>query len=270
MKATLIIVLLSLSISSSCQNPKRNNSTLSNTKKTNIIFQEGQTIQERFSPPKGYSRIKTNTNSFAHYLQTLPLKQYDSPVLFYDGKKKPQRGVYISVVNMEIDNRDLQQCADAVMRLKGEYLFQQKKYEAIHFNFISDGKPRYYTEYANGDYSYVKFRKYMRYIFSYANTASLYHEMVSVEDIYEMQIGDVFIQKGNPYGHAVIVVDMAINKENGKKVYMLAQSYMPAQETQILINPMNSKISPWYELNEKTINTPEWIFYPKDLRQFKD
>ena len=78
----------------------------------------------------------------------------------------------------------------------------------------------------------------MDYIFAYANTASLREELKTVK-IDSMQIGDVFIQKGRPFGHAVIVVDMAKNDSTAQKLYMLAQSYMPAQETQILINPNN-------------------------------
>jgi hypothetical protein len=50
---------------------------------------------------------------------------------------------------------------------------------------------------------------------------------------------------------------------------MLAQSYMPAQETQILINPNDSTNSPWYSFNESTdIITPEWNFTINDLRRF--
>jgi hypothetical protein len=58
--------------------------------------------------------------------------------------------------------------------------------------------------------------------------------------------------------------------ESGKKLYLLAQSYMPAQEIQILINRNNRLISPWYELKEGDIFTPEWTFEPSDLRRFKE
>jgi hypothetical protein len=85
-----------------------------------------------------------------------------------------------------------------------------------------------------------------------------------------MQIGDVFIQTGNPYGHAVIVVDMARNDRTGEKVYMLAQSYMPAQDIQILINRRDRRISPWYRLGEGPVMTPEWTFGPGDLMRFGD
>ncbi|MGB2578258.1 hypothetical protein AAIR98_000177 [Elusimicrobium simillimum] len=228
---------------------------------------KGNTIATRFAPPAGFTRTAESQNSFAAYLRNLPLKKDGALVKYFNGKTKPNLSTYVAVVDMEISPKDLQQCADAVMRLYGEYQFAENKINDIKFNFVSDGKPRYFKDYAKGDTSYKNFRKYMDYVFAYANTASLLNQLRPVKDINDMKIGDVFIQKGRPFGHAVIVVDMAQNKE-GKKVYMLAQSYMPAQETQVLFNPMNVKLSPWYDLNGKTIVTPEWVFQPADLRRF--
>lgn len=235
----------------------------------NLINPTGKTIETRFKTPKNYMRVPLTTTHFGSYLRKLPLKPFNSPVKYYDGREKYNNNVYISVVDMEIGTRDLQQCADAVMRLRGEYLFAQKRLNDIHFNFISDGKPRYFKEYANGDHSYKKFRKYMNYIFAYANTASLRKELAKVTDINDIQVGDIFIQQGNPFGHAVIVVDVAKN-EQGEKIFMVAQSYMPAQETQILINRKNEQLSPWYTAKSGTIYTPEWTFESTDLRRFKD
>lgn len=86
-----------------------------------------------------------------------------------------------------------------------------------------------------------------------------------------LQPGDVFIKGGSP-GHAVIVVDVAIYTQIGKKVFLLAQSYMPAQQIHILVNPANRGLSPWYELSdndEGKLYTPEWVFEKKDLKRFK-
>jgi hypothetical protein len=82
-----------------------------------------------------------------------------------------------------------------------------------------------------------------------------------------MTIGDVFIEAGSP-GHAEIIVDMAEN-ENGEKIFLLAQSYMPAQQTQILLNPNDEKISPWYSLEgyDKLV-TPQWTFELNQLKRF--
>ena len=107
----------------------------------------------------------------------------------------------------------------------------------------------------------------MTVVMAYASTLSLEKEMIPV-NIKNMKIGDVFIKGGNP-GHVVIVVDMCQNDE-GKKLFMLAQSYMPAQQTQILVNNSNKKISPWYELKEETLITPEWTFDKNSLRRFQN
>jgi len=231
------------------------------------VFAAAETLEQRFPPPQGFTRVEAEPGSFAAYLRSLPLKPAGSYVKYYDGLEKYNPGVYAAVVDMPISPKDLQQCADAVMRLRGEYLFAQKRFDEIKFNFTSDNKPRYFKDYAKGDYSYAEFLKYMGYVFAYANTASLYKELNPVTDFKDMRPGDVFVQTKKPYGHAEIVVDVAQSTE-GKKVYMLAQSYMPAQETQILQNPKDKNLSPWYELKDGAVNTPEWVFYPEDLRRF--
>ena len=233
------------------------------------INTEGKTVETRFKTPEHFKRVAADPGSFGYYLRNLALKPHGSSVKYHDGRTKTKVNVYIAVVDMKIGKRDLEQCADAVMRLRGEYLYQQKKYDAIHFNFLSDGKPRYYKNYAKGDYSYAKFKKYMNYIFAYANTASLRNELKKVDAIKNMKIGDVFIQKGRPYGHAVIVVDVAKHHTTGETIFLLAQSYMPAQETQILTNPNNRQLSPWYKAEEGALHTPEWQFDASDLRRFR-
>ena len=68
--------------------------------------------------------------------------------------------------------------------------------------------------------------------------------------------------------HACIVADMAVNKE-GKTIYLLAQSYMPAQDIHILKNPMNEGLSPWYEVdNAESIYTPEYNFRRNELKRW--
>lgn len=231
----------------------------------------GKTIEQRFKAPDGYQRITLKKKTFAEYLRTLPLKPHGSVLKNYAAKTLHKEDVYIAIVDMDLDSRDLQQCADAVMRLKGEYLFKQNKKDQIAFRLVSSNKDVAFLSYSHGNQSYEAFRKYMRYIFAYANTYSLRNQLIPVK-MAEMQVGDVFIQKaqnGKSYGHAVIVVDMVIN-DLGQKLYLLAQSYMPAQDTQILIN--KNQMSPWYvlDLNQDKIVTPEWTFMPSDLRRFKD
>lgn len=233
-----------------------------------LLTGTGNTLQTRFYTPDNFERIPLDSSSFGYYLRTIKLKQHGVPVVLYNGELKRDQTIHVAVIDQDIDPVDLQQCADAVMRLRGEYLYQQKRFKDIHFNFVSDNKPRYFVDYSNGDLSYKKFRSYMKYIFSYANTASLKKELQPIP-IDSILPGDVFIQSGNPYGHAVTVMDVATDK-NGKRIFLLSQSYMPAQETHILINPSEPSLSPWYRATIGTIITPEWRFESTDLRRFND
>ncbi|MFZ5554925.1 MAG: DUF4846 domain-containing protein [Bacteroidota bacterium] len=233
-----------------------------------LVVKTETTIQTRFKVPDGYTRKTNDAASFGYYLQQLPLKPYGTEVKYYDGSIKKNREVYVSVVDLPIGKKNLHECADAVMRLRAEWLYKQKRYNDIHFNFLSDGKPRYFKDYAKGDYSYKKFWAYLENVFAFANTASLHDELQKVEDIKEIQPGDMLIEKKNPYGHVVMVVDMAVN-DKGEKIVLLAQSYMPAQEIQILVNPNDPELSPWYHLKEGEIITPEWYFTSENHRRFK-
>lgn len=240
--------------------------TIENTNEyCHSIDESGMTIQSRYPAPSGYSRV--STDSYATYLRNLPLKKYGEKVKYYDGRVKENNYVYCSVIDMEIDPVDLQQCADAVMRIRGEYLFSEKRYSDIHFNFVSDGKAHYCVDYANGDLSYKKFRKYMKHVFNRANTRSLRNELKKVENKNQIQAGDVFVVAGNPFGHAILVLDVVENAE-GEKQFLLGQSYMPAQETQVLLNPQCTENSPWFNLKPSTLETPEWNFEWSALKRF--
>lgn len=223
----------------------------------------------RINSPEGFFRISIDSNSFAYYLRNTKLKPSGSKVILYNGTPKANQNIHAAVLKLDVGSRDLQQCADAVMRLRGEYLYNQSRNDEIAFNFVSDGKPRYFLDHSDGKNDYKSFRSYMNYIFAYSNTRSLYGQLKKVDNYNDMQIGDVFIQTGNPYGHAVIVMDMAENI-SGQKVFLLAQSYMPAQSIHILKNLNDDSISPWYLLDEEdeAIVTPEWVFNKGDLRRF--
>lgn len=228
------------------------------------IDHTGNTIASRFSPPNGFNRITVKDSSFGHFLRNLPLKPHGSQVNYYDGSIKRQSGVYCAVIDLPIGKRDLHQCADAIMRLRADFLRSTGRFDEIHFRFNTGFEARYDkwmngyrihfngtdfywtkdTEPSNSDHTYWK---YLEYVFSFAGTYSLAQELPSVNEA-NMQIGDVFLWGGHP-GHGVIVVDMAKHTETGEVIFMLAQSYMPAQEIQLLINPTNESISPWYSLD---------------------
>ena len=239
-----------------------------------LIVWEGMTLKERFLPPENAERVALEEGSFGDYLRNLPLKPFGEKVSYFDGREKPDRA-YFSVVDQDITPRNLEQCADAIMRLKGEYHYALGEYDKIAFHFVNGflcdfetwskgytvtitGNEVSWTRKSSNDTSYDSFRKYMDMVHAFASTLSLEKELEKV-DILDMQVGDVFIEGGSP-GHAIILVDMAKDQTTGKSYFILAQSYMPAQETQILRNLNDPALSPWYELKEGSLLTPEWTF----------
>ena len=221
-----------------------------------------ETLEQRIAPPPGFSRVPEAPDSWAAWLRGLPLKPPGSPVLIYTGAPKWRQDVHVAVIDIDVGARDLQQCADAIMRLHGEWLFAAGR--PVAFN-DTDGKRRVFPARDKSDHA--AFRKYMDVVFAYAGTYSLEHELKPVP-LSDIKIGDVFVKGGFP-GHAVLVADMAENSASGEKHFLLIQSYMPAQEMHILKNPGAPDGSPWYPAAfAGDLVTPEWTFRPGALHRW--
>lgn len=229
----------------------------------------GRVVAERFPIPPKWIRYTAKEGTFAHYLQRFPLLATGSPVLAYDGRDLEKQMIAAAVLDLDVGNRDLQQCADAVMRLRGEYLYQAQRYQDIAFSFLSDGQPRQYLDYAPTDRSHARFRRYMNWIFAYANTQSLENDVRPLA-ISQVQPGDFFLDVNlGSFGHAVIIMDVATDTTTQQTYLLLAQSYMPAQSMHVLKNLHSA--SPWFPIRtEQPLQTPEWQFEWTDLRRFKE
>jgi hypothetical protein len=249
------------------------------------IFEKENVICNRIKVPTGFERLEFEPKSFQHWLQHLPLKSGHPKVMLYDDSPKWNQNAHCYVVDIETGNKDLQQCADALMRLRAEYLYSSGQKDDIHFNY-TNGAVSYYKKWRKGlmpvpkgkeitwvksskaGEGYNKFKAYLIQVYNYAGTHSLDKELTKLP-FRDMQVGDIIIEGGFP-GHGIMIVDMAINPRTKEKLFMLAQSYMPAQDIQILRNPNNTKYSPWYSLDEidYILDTPEWEFDTDDLRRW--
>lgn len=250
-------------------------------------YDPATSILQQIPVPTGYQRVELADNSFGHWLRQFSLHPKGTAVLLYNGMTKPYQAGAHRVLNIDIGKRDLQQCADAVMRLRAEYLYQQKNYEAIHFNYTSGHTIRF-SDWSKGkrprvsgskvtfsapngttDTSYPQFKRYLTNVYSYAGTASLSKELQK-KAIASIEPGDVFIQGGFP-GHAILVMDVVQHPTTGERLFLLAQSYMPAQSIHLLNNPNSGDLSPWYSNNlTSLLETPEWTFKKQDLCSFED
>lgn len=228
--------------------------------------------------PAGYTRTITPPGSYSGWLRQIDLKTSNT-VYLYDGSPKKNQQAQYAVLDISVDKKNLQQCADAVIRLYAEYLYSQNQHAKISFK-ATDGTTMDYSSWQKG-YRFLlrkshlqkvktatpsdtrkSFDQYLETVFSYAGTLSLSKELKKVKDLNDIKPGDMFVQGGSP-GHAVIVVDVARNVA-GEKIFMLAQSYMPAQDIHILKNPADG--TAWYALKfGEQLITPEWIFEKNTL-----
>jgi len=222
-------------------------------------------------------------DGFGAWLRARPLRPSGTKVRLFNGRLKGNQRAHHAVVDIDLIGRNLQQCADAVIRLRAEWQWARGRHKDISFRLTNgmnvpwkkwssgwrvkvEGGRR--TRWVKGRKSRSKkaFRRYLKFIMTYAGTASLARQLKRTKPA-KVRIGDILVQGGFP-GHAVIVLDMA-KGPSGKRFVMLGQSFMPAQDFHVLANRNRRKLSPWYRLDSLRtgLATPEWRpFKKRDLR----
>lgn len=232
------------------------------------INPNGMTVETRISVPEGYDRVPVATGSYEEFYRKLPLKSAGANVYYYDGQLK-RSSYHAAVYDFPNLSEDLLQCADACMKMRAEYNYARGEYDKIGFNaesgtylpfkkFMEGYRltgSGWKSGYAKGSSRKI-FDEYLRIVYSYASTRSMAKEIVSI-DIKDLRIGDVFVQSGNP-GHAVFVTDMAVDKKTGKKIMLIGQGYMPAQDLHIIES--FESISPWFTVEDKPLSYAGYSF----------
>lgn len=250
------------------------------------INEKGNTIKERIHPPEGYERVYYPEDSFQHYIQNYSLKPFGAKVINYDGKPYGYQSWHVGILEVPVPSNGLQQCADALIRIRAEYLWETDQKDKIGFNFTS-GHYCSWENYAEGyrpkingnnvsfykteavDFSKSNFYSYLNLIYMYAGTQSLYNELDEIKNINEIAVGDLLIKPGSP-GHVIMVVDKAINSE-GKILVIFAQGNTPAQSVHLIKNINGSELNPWFEVEiEQALKIPTYYFKKVKCIRFKD
>lgn len=247
---------------------------------------ESDRLSARFAtPPAGFTRVDVDQDSFGNFLRNLPLKPAGSPVVDFQGTPLHNGGQHpniVAVADLDIGSKDLQHCADVIYRLNGEWRYGKGDNNLV-YKAVS-GQALGYRNYIAGERAIIEgkgialkkvaapakdthalMRGYMDEVFSWAGTASLARDAKPVAWS-DLQPGDFFVMSGSPYGHAVLVLDVAKDTK-GRVALLLGQSYMPAQSFQVLkpAGSNNGVASDWFVVDpsDLAVDTPFWAPFPK-------
>lgn len=238
-------------------------------------------LSTRFaSPPAGFTRVTLAPDSFGAFLRGLPLQPAGSPVLDYAGRPLYSGGHHpdiVAVADLDIGKKDLQHCADVIIRLDAEWRYGRGKRDMAYKSVSGDTLS--YRAYQGGGRAVVDhgrlsmkplarsraddhglFREYLDVVFAWAGTASLERDASKVA-IADIRPGDFFVMSGRPFGHAVLVLDVA-KDDKGRVALLLGQSYMPAQSFQVL--KPSGQSAAWFVVapGDLFVDTPFWKPFP--------
>jgi predicted esterase len=245
-------------------------------------------LDVRFAtPPSGFARVDVAEGTFGAMLRSLPLAPAGTPVVDYRGIPLYDHGKHWgigAVADIDVGNKDLQQCADAIIRLHAEWRYGRGQRD-IGYRSVS-GVRVGYKAWLAGERPVVSgkdivmkrsapphaddhatFRAYLDELFNWAGTASVERDAMKI-DLDDVRAGDFFVLTGQPFGHAVLVLDVAKHAD-GRTALLLGQSYMPAQSFSIL-RPNENKDA-WFIVDKgaQYVDTPFWKPFPKSaLRRF--
>ena len=237
-------------------------------------------IVKKFAPPTGFSRVDVAPGTFGAFLRKLEIRNDRITVQSYKGAKlnSPSAGIVL----LDVGKRNLQQCADSIIRLHAEWKWASNQTDSIAYHFTS-GDRSAWSDWRTGERfkvsgakvkrvrsgkkadTYENFKSYLFHTFRYAGTQSLRFDSDKVA-IDDLQPGDFFVSPGSP-GHAVIVLDVVKNKV-GDRAMLIGQGYMPAQDFHVV----TSSSGVWFKVptDGSAVDTPSWEAFPiETLRRFK-
>lgn len=206
-----------------------------------ILSDVTPTIQNTISAPDGYQRMGSPSGSFSNWIQNLPLK---SDLIIMDYREQNnQSGFYnlFGVVKMPLMFKsDLEQCADFAMRFWAEYHKETGKLDNL-FLFDYSGKKK---NYKNSGQTYTAF---LKTAFANTNSHSLKKGCKSVLPD-ELMPGDLFVQnERGGVGHVSVIMDIC-QAADGRRLFLVGYSFMPAQEFHIEKATDEYGVEGWFTL----------------------
>lgn len=243
-----------------------------------------ETMLSHFPTPEGFTRVPVADNSFAQWLRRLPVLPGNSPVVDYREqiRKSSSDSTIAAVIDYPVRGKKLEQCMDIIQRFYAEYLWSQNRANELTF-FLPGSFPLKWDDWKNGyrpqyhgikvsmikscraDSSRETFETYLWEIFYRSGTQTCYFAYPKIDN-QEVQIGDFVVKKGKR-GHAVLIVDMAVDS-SGNKIALIGHGDTPACSFHLL---NFGEDNAWFPLNkgEKYLPLPiRKKMYWEGLRRF--
>jgi hypothetical protein len=173
------------------------------------------------------------------------------------------------VVDMDIKGRRLEQCMDILVRLYTEFLWKKNQGDNLQlplpggywlkwkewsegFRPVFKGIDVKIIKSSKSDTTYSAYKSFLNTVYSESHTQQFFHAYLPI-DRTDVKIGDIIIKKGTK-GHAVMIVDMAIN-EQGDMIALIGNGDTPACQVFIL---RYNKETPWVPLyfNKEVLALP--------------
>lgn len=229
-------------------------------------------LETRFATPEGFTRVTVASDSYAAWLRGLPVRTDRTHVLAYDGDRLLRPSA--AVIALDVGTRDLQQCADTVIRLHAEYLWHRGQADKAAYHFTS-GDRSAWRDWRRGERfrisgarversrgaarsnTWKSWRGWLTHLFRYAGTQSLRLDSAPVGDT-PFVAGDFLVHPGGP-GHAVVLLDIAEHAD-GRRIALIGQGFMPAEDLHVLQMP-GALDGVWFALpppGPGAIQTPSW------------
>jgi len=238
------------------------------------------TVAERFPANDGFVSVVVDEGSFGAFLRRLPLLPPGTPVRSFRGDVVDAPWAK-AVVDLDVSNKDLQQCADSAIRLWAEYRWSKGDVDQVGVDQVgvdlvgvdkagagfslhaTSGDPLPWRRFAAGERPVVvnnriawkqqakassskeTFRSYLENVFMWAGSRSLANDTDAVG---EVAPGDLLVKGGSP-GHVLVVLDVARSAAGGER-WLIGQGYMPAQSFHVL---------GWFAVDDDgAVTVPSW------------
>jgi hypothetical protein len=225
-------------------------------------FAQKLIIKNSIPLPDGYLREACPNGSFGDWLQNLELK---NPPVIRDYRGNAVNSAFYSVwgvVQMPLlFHSDLEQCADFAMRLWAEYHKSTGKLDKLYL-FDYSGNKKLYKD------SRESFDRFLKSAFSKTNSHSLKRGCIAITND-AARPGDLIVQnERGGIGHVSVILDVCRSKQ-GKKLFLIGYSFMPAQEFHIERAREKYGTGGWFTLEGYSQYLEDYLNFGKPvLRRF--